>query len=161
VVVPLGYGSNVLGLWLGFNELLSRGAIDRIPRIFAAQAANCAAFAAAWGRGSDEWAPFDVSPTIADGIASVRPVRMKEVLTAVRESGGAVVAATEEEITAALKALFKKGLFVEPTSATAAAVCRRLSNDGVISRNAAPVVVLTGSGLKAADKIAEIMGGSE
>src|SRR5690606_28557665 len=73
VVVPLGYGSNVLGLWLGFKELLSCGAIERIPRIFGAQAANCAAFAAAWDRGVDVWTPFDMSPTVADGIASVHP----------------------------------------------------------------------------------------
>lgn len=157
VVVPLGYGSNVLGLWLGFNELLSNGAIDRLPRIFAAQAANCAAFAAAWNRGVDEWVPFDISPTIADGIASVHPVRMKEVLSAVRESGGSIIAVAENEIATALKDLFKKGLFVEPTSATAAAACARLCNDGAVARDSRPIVVLTGSGLKATDKIAEIL----
>lgn len=160
VVVPLGYGSNVLGLWLGFKELLSCGAIERIPRIFGAQAANCAAFAAAWDRGVDVWTPFDMSPTVADGIASVHPVRMKEVLGAVRESGGSMTAVSEEEIATALKGLFKKGLFVEPTSATAAAACARLCAEGVITRDVRPVVVLTGSGLKATDKIAGIVGGS-
>ncbi len=158
VVVPLGYGSNVLGLWIGFNELLACGAVDRIPRIYAAQAANCAAFAAAWEKGVDEWTPFPVSATVADGIASVHPVRMKEVLHAVRESGGAVIAVSEEEIAAALKGLLAKGLFVEPTCATAAAAFSRLSESGATTAESPTIVVLTGSGLKATDKIAEILG---
>jgi threonine synthase len=158
VLVPLGYGSNVLGLWLGFNELLACGAVDRIPRIYAAQAANCAAFAAAWKRGVDAWTPFPVDPTVADGIASVHPVRLKEVLHAVRESGGAVVAVSEDEIAGALKGLLGRGLFVEPTCATAAAALTRLGDENVLPPGSRPVVVLTGSGLKAADKIGEIVG---
>lgn len=159
VIVPLGYGSNVLGLWLGFNELLECGMIDRIPRIFAAQAANCAPFAAAWDRGVDEWTAFDVSPTVADGIASLHPVRMKEVLGAIRASGGAVIAVSESEITAALRGLYAKGLFVEPTSATAAAACSRIHDAGLLAPDVSAVVVLTGTGLKATDKIAEILRG--
>jgi threonine synthase len=157
VVVPLGYGSNVLGLWIGFNELLACGAVDRIPRIYAAQAANCAAFAAAWEKGVDEWTPFPVSATVADGIAAIHPVRMKAVLHAVRESGGAIVAVSEEEIASALKGLLEKGLLVEPTCATAAAALTRLSESGALPRESPTIVVLTGSGLKATDKIGEIL----
>lgn len=159
VIVPLGYGSNVLGLWLGFNELLDCGAVDRIPRIFAAQAANCAAFAAAWDRGIDEWTPFEVSPTVADGIASMHPVRMKEVLGAIRASGGAVIAVSESEIATALRGLCAKGLFVEPTCATAAAACTRIRDAGLLASDSPAVMVLTGTGLKATDKIAEILRG--
>jgi threonine synthase len=160
IVVPLGYGSNVLGLWLGFNELLDCGAIDRVPRIFAAQAANCAAFVAAWDRGIDEWTPFDVLPTVADGIAALHPVRMKEVLGAIRASGGAVLGVSEAEIATALRALCAKGLFVEPTCATAAAACTRIRDAGQLASDAPVVVVLTGTGLKATDKIAEILRGN-
>ena len=48
ILVPTGYGSNILGLDRGFDELERNGEIDRRPRLFAVQAANCAAFAAAW-----------------------------------------------------------------------------------------------------------------
>ena len=43
IVVPLGYGSNVLGADVGFAELLRRGEIGRRPRIFGVQqpAAPC------------------------------------------------------------------------------------------------------------------------
>src|SRR5215831_5516373 len=76
VLVPTGYGSNVLGLERGFDELMRRSEVSRMPRLFAVQAANCAAFAAAW-RGD---AAFSPQPTMADGIATVKPVRTAEVL---------------------------------------------------------------------------------
>ena len=78
ILVPTGYGSNILGLERGFDELTRRGEITRMPRLFAVQAANCAAFAAAWKAGRRR--AFTPQPTIADGIATVKPVRTAEVL---------------------------------------------------------------------------------
>ena len=157
VVVPLGYGANVLGLEIGFRELLARGEIARIPAIHAAQAANCAAFAAAWDAGADDFVPFDPKPTVADGIASVRPVRMRAVLAAIRATGGTVTAVSEAEIAAALRTMMADGFFVEPTSATAPAALARLYGAGTIDRADSTVVVLTGSGLKATEKIAALL----
>jgi threonine synthase len=157
VVVPLGYGSNVLGLRLGFEELVQSGAIARCPRIYGAQAANCAAFGAAWQSGVDHWVPIEPKPTVADGIASVRPVRMREVLCALRDSGGAVVVVSEGEIAQALSDLVGRGLYVEPTSATAAAALGRVQVDGRVGNGESVVLVLTGSGLKAPELISEIL----
>ena len=157
IVVPLGYGSNVIGLYIGFCELLVAGELDRLPRIFAAQAANCAAFYAAW-EGDGARVEIDPKPTIADGIASERPVRMSEVMASVKLTGGAIVAVEEEEIMAAFCALARRGFFVEPTSATAAAVLTRLISDGMVSTGDTTVMVLTGHGLKAVDKIAARLG---
>jgi threonine synthase len=95
ILVPTGYGSNILGLDRGFDELQRTGAIRARSRLFAVQAANCAAFAAAWSAGEDEFVPFVSSPNIADGIASPRPVRVAEVLHALRRSKGGVVAIGE------------------------------------------------------------------
>ena len=158
ILVPTGYGSNILGLDRGFDELERGGEITARPRLFAVQAANCAAFAAAWAAGVDEFVPFAAGPTIADGIATPRPVRMAEVLRAVRRSQGGVVAVAEEEIAPALAALGRIGLFVEPTAATAGAALSRLLRDGAIGAGETTVVVLTGSGLKAADRIADLLG---
>src|SRR5437660_12827949 len=84
ILVPTGYGSNILGLDRGFDELERRGEIDRRPHLFAVQAADCAAFAAAWAAGADGYVPFAPSATVADGIATVKPVRAAEALTALR-----------------------------------------------------------------------------
>ncbi len=158
ILVPTGYGSNILGLERGFDELERSGEITARPRLFAVQAANCAAFAAAWQAGGDRFVEFAAQPTIADGIATPRPVRMAEVLRAVRRSKGSVVAVDEEEIVPALSALGRLGLFVEPTAATAGAALTRLLRDGTIQPDQTTIVVLTGTGLKAAERIGELLG---
>jgi threonine synthase len=157
ILVPTGYGSNILGLERGFDELARGGQIARRPRLFAVQAANCAAFAAAWEMGFDEYVPIVPMPTVADGIATLRPVRIAEVLRAVRRSAGGVVAVPEAEIGPAAAALGRLGLYVEPTAATAAAALARLLADGTVRRDDSTVVVLTGHGLKAADRISELL----
>lgn len=160
ILVPTGYGSNILGLDRGFDELRRRGEITRTPRLFAVQAANCAAFAASWAvEGEQGHAPFRSAPTIADGIATVKPVRIAEVLTALRCSRGGVIAVPEATIGPALKRLGRLGLYVEPTAATAGAALSRLLADGTIRRSETTIAVLTGHGLKAADAIGELLGG--
>ena len=163
ILVPTGYGSNILGLDRGFDELERRGEIGKAgeiggrPRLFAVQAANCAALAAAWAADADGFVPFSAQPTIADGIATIRPVRTTEVLRALRRSKGSVAAVAEEKIAPALAALGRLGLFVEPTAATAGAALTQLLRDGTIAPDQTTVVVLTGHGLKAADRIGELL----
>ena len=157
VVTPLGYGSNVLGLDRGFDELLRNGEIDRRPRIFGVQAANCAPCHAAWLAGGEEPVPVPVSPTVAEGIASARPTRLVEVLRAVRRCAGGIVAVEETEIIRALEGLARMGLYVEPTSAATAAGLSRLLAAGDIRDGETTVVVLTGSGLKSSGQIGELL----
>jgi threonine synthase len=157
ILVPTGYGGNILGLDRGFDELERQGEIAARPRLFAVQAANCAAFAAAWTAGAEDIVPFAAGPTIAEGIAAPMPVRGAAVLRALRRSPGGVVAVAEEEIVPALRALGRLGLFVEPTAATAAAALTRLLADGAISPDQETVVVLTGHGLKAAEALLDLL----
>jgi threonine synthase len=157
ILVPTGYGSNILGLERGFDELERRGEIAKRPRLFAVQAANCAALAAAWVAGAEDYVPFTAGSTAADGIATVKPVRPVEVLRALRRSRGGVVAVPEDAIAPALTALGRIGLFVEPTAATAGAALSLLLRDGTIRPAETTIVVLTGHGLKATDKIAELL----
>jgi threonine synthase len=158
ILVPTGYGSNILGLDRGFGELMRRGEIGRMPRLFAVQAKNCAAFAAAWSVGGDSYVAHAAAPTMADGIATVKPVRVAEVLGALRRSQGGVVTVPEDEIGPALKRLGGLGLYVEPTAATAGAALSRLLAGGTIRSGETTVAVLSGHGLKAAEKIGEILG---
>ncbi|MCX7138384.1 MAG: pyridoxal-phosphate dependent enzyme, partial [Proteobacteria bacterium] len=76
IVFPVGYGSNVCGCERGFAELKRRGEIDRLPKLFAVQAANCAPLYAAFKAGADEAVPTDVATTVAEGIASSKPTRL-------------------------------------------------------------------------------------
>jgi threonine synthase len=101
--------------------------------------------------------PTPVAPTIAEGIASSKPTRIREVLAPVRASGGEIVAVAEDEIVRALASLASMGFYVEPTSAAAAAGLSQLIARGVIRGGEATVLVLTGSGLKASEKIGELL----
>jgi threonine synthase len=158
ILVPTGYGSNILGLERGFDELERIGEITTRPRLFAVQAANSAAFAAAWAAGGNRFVPFATAPTVAEGIAAPKPVRVTEVLRALRRSEGGVIAVAEEDIAPALHALGRLGFFVEPTAATAGAALTRLLHGGTIRPDQTTVVVLTGSGLKAAERVGELLG---
>ncbi|HUA76541.1 MAG TPA: pyridoxal-phosphate dependent enzyme, partial [Acetobacteraceae bacterium] len=116
VIVPCGAGSNVLGLSIGFGEILRAGGIARSPRIFAAQPENCGPIAASFAAGSEGKVASVVRPTIAEGTAIAHPVRFETVLRCLRESGGGAIALSEAEIKAATLGLAREGFFVEPTA---------------------------------------------
>ena len=154
VIVPCGAGSNVLGLHIGFSELLRAGQIRTMPRIFAAQPANCAPIARA-ALGLD---PVEAQPTIAEGTAIAKPLRVMECLTAMRESGGGAVMLSEAEIAEAALMLARRGVYVEPTCAQAAAAFGKLLAARKIAASESTVIVLTGTGLKATPRYAEMLG---
>ena len=158
VIVPCGAGSNILGCEIGFSELLRAGEIESLPRIFAAQPANCAPIAAAFMAGSDEPVPTEITPTMAEGTAIARPIRLREVLGALRETRGGAVTLTEAEIAKATLDLARIGIYVEPTCAQAAAAFGKLLGTGTITPEQTTVLVMTGTGLKATPRIAELMG---
>lgn len=158
LIVPLGYGSNVLGAQRGFADLVRTGEIARGPRIFGVQAARCAPLAVAFEAGAEALVPTAIGPTVAEGIATPKPTRVAEVIRAARDSGGAIVAVDEAEIVEALRGLARLGLYVEPTSASAAAGLSRLVAAGRIQPTERTVLVLTGSGLKASATTGELLG---
>lgn len=158
VVIPTGAGSNVLGCDIGFCELLRRGEISRLPRLFAVQPENCAPLHATFLTGGDELVAIEPKPTIAEGISIAKPVRTREALAAVRRSGGKTVAVSESEIEFAHHDLARTGLYVEPTSASAAAALSKLLDTEVVSPEETTVLVLTGGGLKATQRIGELLG---
>src|SRR5206468_9655492 len=107
--------------------------------------------------GKDALVPTEISPTIAEGIASSKPTRVKEVLDGVRTTGGSIVAVSESEIIEALRGLSAGGFYVEPTSAAAAAGLTQLLKTGAIKSNETTILILTGSGLKASERIGELL----
>jgi threonine synthase len=157
VIVPLGYGSNVAGCDRGFGELLAAGEIRKKPRLYGVQAANCAPLYQTFLSGGDVPVSVKPKPTVAEGIASEKPTRVKEVVSAVRASGGEIVAVTEEQIVEALGRMARRGFYIEPTSAAAVAGLEALLARNAIDPAERTVVVLTGSGLKASERIGQLL----
>ena len=158
VITPCGAGSNVLGCEIGFSELLRTGEIESMPRIFAAQPANCGPIAAAFLAGGAVPPGLEITPTIAEGTAIAQPIRLPEVLGVLRETQGGAVMLEESEIAQATLDLARLGIYVEPTSAQVAAALGKLLAAGTITPEQTTVLVLTGSGLKATPRIAEMLG---
>jgi len=158
VIMPVGAGSSLLGCAFGFRELLKAGQVAKLPRLFVAQPQNCSPIDASFKAGVDTPVAREVHKTIAEGTAIKSPMRLREIIAAVRESGGGTVAVTEDEIVAALRRLARQGLFAEPTSASGAAALDKLAAAGAIKSSETTVVILTGSGLKAASTVADLVG---
>jgi threonine synthase len=112
---------------------------------------------AAWRTGAEMIDPATPGTTIAEGTRIGAPARQHQILTAIRASGGSAVEVSEDEIIAALKELWKQGLYVEPTAAVGAAAGIQAITAGEVDRDAEVVVLLTGSGLKATDTIARLI----
>ena len=145
VVLPVGHGTLLLGVARGFAAMREAGAIDREPRLVAAQAAACAPLWAVHQGGGEALAWVREGPTRAEGIRIIQPLRGDAVLAAIEGNGGTVVAIDEPSIGQGEAELARLGFYVEPTSAVVwGALAATLPSlpDPV-------VVILTGSGLKA------------
>ncbi|MEM1508656.1 MAG: pyridoxal-phosphate dependent enzyme [Thermofilaceae archaeon] len=150
VVVPVGSGGLLLGMYGGFCELKKLGLIDNVPAIIAVQAAGYTpVYDVLHG-------PHGVEPPaepFADGIAIPNPPRLKQIIKAVQTSGGDAVVVEDSMILEALSRLAKIGLFVEPTAATPLAALKNIKAEGIVDAGSRVYIPLTGSGLKAVDKI--------
>ena len=109
----------------------------------------------AFAAGAEGVEPGETKPTLAEGIALPAPARDREVLAGLRETGGTVVAVEEEQILAGVARLGRCGLFVEPTSAVIWNGFEQLREDGYVAAGETVVAVLSGTGLKAAQLLAD------
>lgn len=146
VVLPVGNGTYLLGVALGYSELLAAGLVTRVPAIHAVQAASCAPLATAWQQGRTD--PVTVVPgsTVADGIAVAVPRNGAAILATVARHGGMVVAVPDPAIISWQTSLARQGLYVEPTAAATFAGVEALARAGALG--ATVVAPLCGSGLK-------------
>ena len=99
-----------------------------------------------------------IAPTMAEGTAIAHPIRLREVLGTLRGTRGGAVTLTETEIAEATLDLARIGIYVEPTCAQAAAAFAKLLATGTITPEQTTVLVMTGTGLKATPRIAELLG---
>lgn len=147
VVVPVGGGSSLLGLYYGFKELRDSGRIDTMPRLIGVQAEACEPLTAAFLRGDRSVRPAVKGPTMAEGIVIADPPKGSAILEAIYASGGLCLSVSEEEISQSIAGLCEQSLAVEPTSAVAAAGYRKGVALGMMAPEAT-VIVLTGKSKK-------------
>lgn len=147
IVVPVGDGCILSGVWKGFVDLQRVGLISRLPRLVAVQAEGSQAIKQAFD-GDGKIRPVQVS-TLADSIAVSLPRNGAMAVQDLRASGGKVVSVSDGEILEAMKLLGRTaGIFGEPAGVTALAGLVKLRSRGEVSPEERVVVMVTGSGLK-------------
>ncbi|MED1189069.1 threonine synthase [Bacillus paralicheniformis] len=144
LIIPVGNGTLLLGAYYGFKELLEKKCIEKMPKLVAIQAENCAPLAEAFISNQQEAKPVENSGTLAEGIAIAKPARSVQILEAIRVTNGNMITVNEEEILKARTALASKGFYVEPT--TAANYAGYLKYDH--SSDEKIVIPLCGAGIK-------------
>jgi threonine synthase len=148
IVVSVGDGCIIGGLWKGLRDLLALGFIDRLPRLVGVQAEGASPLVRAWEEGSEEIVTV-VPDTLADSIAVGQPRDRIKALRAVRETGGQYVAVSDGEILEAMRLLGREAaIFAEPAGAAGFAGLRKLALQGQIDPQERIVVLVTGNGLK-------------
>ena len=150
VIIPVGDGCIIGGMHKGLRDLASLGWIDRMPRLIGVQAAGSSPLVDAWERGLEGW---DMAPTkartVADSICVGMPRDRIKALRAVRQTGGAFVRVSDDEILSAIPVLAQRcGVFAEPAAAAAYAGLVRAVEQGLVGAGQQVVVLATGSGLK-------------
>jgi threonine synthase len=164
VIIPVGNAGNIAAYWKGFKELESLEIIKKLPSMTGIQAAGASPIADAFKSGSDKIEPVSNPETIATAIRIGNPVNWKRALNAIRESKGAALTVTDDEIIQAQKLLARtEGLFIEPASAASIAGLMKLAQSGELEPDETVVCIATGHGLKdpdaaikACEKIVEI-----
>ena len=147
VACSVGDGCTIGGVYNGFYDLYRLGLIERIPKILGVQSTGCCPFVDA-ARENRPLRPT-AENTLADSIAVGVPRNPVKALRAVRESGGAWIAVSDERILDAMRVLGRtEGVFGEPAGVTATAGVIQAVADGLIRPDETVTAISTGSGLK-------------
>lgn len=150
IFVSVGDGCIIGGLHKGLKDLLALGWIEQMPRLFGVQAAGSNYLAQAWRNNEDVLTkPAINAQTAADSISAGLPRDRLKAMAAVRETGGAFVEVSDEQILAAIPVLARgSGVFAEPAGAAAYAGLVQAVEEGLVTADERIVVINTGSGLK-------------
>lgn len=150
VIVPVASGALLTKVKKGFDELVRIGLVSENSqvRVSGAQAEGCSPVAVAFEGGSEDIRP-QKPDTIAKSLAIGDPADGYYALRAVRKSGGAVTAVTDEEIISAIRLLARtEGIFTEPAGGVTIASLVKLASQGVVGTSERVVAYVTGHGLK-------------
>jgi threonine synthase len=156
VVVPIASGSQLTKIAKGFKELATVGLVEPGDvRISGAQAAGCSPVAEAFEAGQDFVKPVKRPCTIAKSLAIGNPADGPYALDAVRGSGGAIAAVSDEEIVEGIRLLARtEGIFAETAGGVTIATLARLATQGIVRPDERVVAYVTGHGLKTIDAVA-------
>ncbi len=147
--LPVGNAGNISAYWMGFTQYHALHA-SGLPALLGVQAAGAAPLVLGHAVEQPE--------TVATAIRIGKPARGEQALAAAHESGGRIVAASDEAILGMQRQLAAEGVWVEPASAAGlAGLADEVAAGRLDLRGKTVVAVCTGHGLKDADIITREM----
>src|SRR5512146_1515367 len=137
IFYPTGGGTGLIGMWKAFDEMEAVGLIgSKRPRMYAVQAEGCAPMVRAFEKGEEFAERWENAATVATGIRVPKAVGDFLILHAVRESGGAAIAVSEEAILQAVEdAARDDGFLFCPEGGAVLAAWRQARQRGLVSEN--------------------------
>ena len=145
--IPVGNAGNITAYWRGYCEYFRAELATQRPSMLGVQAAGAAPLV--------HGHPVEQPETIATAIRIGAPASWDGAVTARDESGGAIIATTDEQILDAYRMLADtEGIFCEPASAASVAGLLARHGDGSLSGQRV-VCTLTGHGLKDPERAVE------
>src|ERR1043165_204909 len=150
IIYPTGGGTGLIGMWKAFDEMEQMGWISsKRPRMVTVQAAGCAPIVTAFQKGERFAAEFPNAATTASGLRVPKAIGDFLILDALRTSGGAAIAVTDEELIAATREIgAAEGVFCAPEGAACLPALKKLMESGQVSESDRVVLFNTGSGVK-------------
>ncbi|KYQ89976.1 hypothetical protein DLAC_08546 [Tieghemostelium lacteum] len=152
IVYPTGGGVGLIGIYKAFQELLELGWVDscKMPKFISVQSEGCCPLIEAYERGDSKCTFFNGASTIATGMRVPRSLGDFLLLDIIRQTNGAFITVTEQEIIEMHSLAPKKeGLFMCYEGASALAAIQKAKSLGHIQDSDKDIVVInTGSGLK-------------
>jgi len=148
IFVAVGDGNIITGIWKGLRDLLALGWIETMPKLMGVQAEGAAACYNAWKAGTETIIPVDAH-TISDSICVGLPRDGTRAVRAVRETQGAYLTVSDDEVLEAMRKLAREeGIFAEPAGATGYAGLVKAVRENLVNHDEDIVVIVTGNGLK-------------
>lgn len=150
ILVPVGDGVIIAGVYKAFCDLKAAGLISLLPRLVCVQARTSAAIHHYLQTGTCRPAPKPV--TVADSISVSVPSNAHLARKAVLDSGGLSITVTDPEILRAQQLLARTtGVFAEPAAAATVACLKKLAATRHFRPKEQIVLLITGHGLKDLD----------
>ena len=147
ILVPVGDGVIISGVFKAFYDLKAAGLITKLPRLVCVQAERSAAIHHYIRSGKYQNAKRP--DTIADSISVSIPSNAHLARKTVLESRGFSLTVTDKEILRGQRTLAEKtGVFAEPAAAVTVAALSKLQGSEMLGRKEQIVLLITGHGLK-------------
>ncbi|HKM86492.1 MAG TPA: threonine synthase [Terriglobales bacterium] len=155
IIYPTGGGVGMIGMWKAFDEMEELGWIDRErPKMITVQAAGCAPIVSALEAGKSTSEMWAGAQTFAAGLRVPKAYGDYLILDILKKSQGTAVAATDEEILAAMRHWASvEGVFAAPEGAASLVAYQKLRASGFFNAEDKVVLFNTGSAYKYLDMI--------